>query len=269
MGQALKTSDIQSFLNRAGAHPELLVDGISGPITQTALSAFLERLPALPEADFGPTMLQDDFEGLDSPPDYPGGSSGVTIGGGYDLAYETTFDEDWGTKLSSEVVTRLSAVIGIRGGEAQAAASHLKDIHIPREAAAEVLDNHTLPKYQKLTLSIYPELLSLLPDAQVALISLVYDRGSSLAGYGRAQMRAIQGCVAQADYVGIQNNLRAMIPLWSGSSIANDMRTRRNAEADLVLCAYFRTRVVATPVVASAGGDNKGEDIPFSQALSS
>jgi len=258
MGQPLKTADLQAFLNRAGTKPELVVDGVSGVVTQTALSEYLENLADIPEADFGETMLGDDYEGLDSPPDWPGESSGVTIGGGYDLGYETTFPQDWADTLSKEVQERLTAVIGLKGGEAQSAALHLKDISIPRAAAKEVLDKVTFAKVQHQTLSIYPELTHLLPDAQVALMSLVYNRGTALKGYDRAQMRAIQTCVAQGDYVGIQNNLRAMIPLWAGSSIANDMHRRRNAEADLVLRAWLRTRTLPP-----------GADVELSEDLSS
>lgn len=241
MGQALSTVTLQSFLDRHGA--KLAIDGVAGPETQTALSDFLHRLPELPVAELGPTLASDNFEGLDSPPDYPGGDSGVTIGLGYDLGYESNFEADWSEVLDAEVLERLAKTIGLKGGEAGVAAEHLRDIRITEAQAIGVFNKRTAAVYDAQLDKIYPGWRALLPEAQIAIWSLVYDRGNSLAGGDRIQMRAMVPMVQTGDYVGLANELIAMISIWNGSSIHQDMKTRRTAESDLCLTAYFRTRI--------------------------
>jgi GH24 family phage-related lysozyme (muramidase) len=75
------------------------------------------------------------------------------------------------------------------------------------------------------------------PNAQAALVSLVFNRGNSLVGERRSEMRAIRDAVARSDHREIARQLRAMVRLWRGTDIERGMTRRRNAEAALV-CSY-------------------------------
>src|SRR3954469_1955588 len=75
-----------------------------------------------------------DAEGLDQPSKWPEGSSGITIGIGYDLGFvtEDQFEEDWSPFLSSDEIDRLKDVIGLSGDKAAQRASEFGDIKIKR-----------------------------------------------------------------------------------------------------------------------------------------
>ena len=81
----------------------------------------------------------------------------------------------------------------------------------------------------------FPGFDELRPNAQAALVSLVFNRGASMIGDGRREMRAIRDRgVPARDYDGIAAEFRAMTRVWQGTEIYNGMRRRRYAEADLV-----------------------------------
>ena len=176
-----------------------------------------------------------DCEGLDQPWDWPGGSSGITIGIGYDLGYESAadFEKDWQTRLSAADFTTLSQVIGLKGTAAQAKASSLKSIKIKDSDADEVFLERSVPKYQKLTQQAFPGVDALPADAQGALFSLVYNRGTSMEGDSRKEMRAIRDAVPNGDLQEIADQIRAMKRLWEGKGL-DGLLKRRDAEADLV-----------------------------------
>src|SRR4051812_9904678 len=123
-----------------------------------------------------------DFEGIDQPCDWPGGQSGITIGIGYDLGYESTgdFEKDWQPLLGGGDFTTLTQVCGLKGAQAQAKASGLKTIKIKTADAEQVFLERSVPKYQALTQQAFPGVDNLPADAQGALFSLVYNRGTSM-----------------------------------------------------------------------------------------
>lgn len=174
-------------------------------------------------------------EGLDQPGKWPGGGSGITLGIGYDLGFVTPeqFEEDWSAFLSSDEIERLKSAIGITGGSAQQRASQFKDITVTREQAEQVFKNRTLPLHSKRTEEAFPGVDKLPPDAQGALVSLVFNRGPSMTGDRRKEMRAVRDAVAQGDLQEIANQIRAMKRIWAGQGL-NGLLRRRDAEADLV-----------------------------------
>ena len=176
-----------------------------------------------------------DFEGIDQPSDWPGGASGITIGIGYDLGYESAgdFEEDWKAILSDGDFTTLSQVLGLKGADAQAKAPGLKTIKIKSADAKQVFLERSVPKYQALTQQAFPGVDALPPDAQGALFSLVYNRGTSMNGDSRKEMRAIRDAVPNGDLQEIADQLRAMKRLWEGKGL-DGLLKRRDAEADLV-----------------------------------
>src|SRR6266568_107547 len=176
-----------------------------------------------------------DFEGIDQPSDWPGGASGITIGLGYDLGYESAgdFQNDWQPLLSAGDFTTLSQVVGLKATQAQSKASGLKTIKIKNSDAQQVFLERSVPKYQALTQQAFPGVDDLPADAQGALFSLVYNRGTSMNGDRRAEMRAIRDAVPNGDLQEIANQLRAMKRLWAGKGL-DGLLKRRDAEADLV-----------------------------------
>ena len=175
------------------------------------------------------------YEGIDQPSDWPGGSSGITIGIGYDLGYESAddFTSDWQPLLSAGDFTTLTQVVGLKGTSAQAKASSLKTIKIKTSDAETVFLERSVPKYQKLTQQAFPGVDDLPADAQGALFSLVYNRGTSMEGDSRKEMRAIRDAVPNKDLQTIADQLRAMKRLWVGKGL-DGLLKRRDAEADLV-----------------------------------
>ncbi len=180
-----------------------------------------------------------DAEGLDQPGKWPGAQSGVTIGIGYDLGYVTRdqFESDWGPFLPTSTRERLSTVIGLRGLKAKNAASKLASIKIRRVDAEEVFKTRSIPLQCFRTALAFPGVDVLPLDAQGALVSLVFNRGTSMVDKPgedrRKEMRAIREAVPRQDLRAIAAQLRSMKRLWEGMRLQG-LIDRREAEAVLV-----------------------------------
>lgn len=172
-----------------------------------------------------------DYDHNSSHPTWPGLDSGITIGFGYDLAYEKTFSNDWSDYLNKYDLKRLGQCVGIGGPAARGALINVHDITIGWDDALSVFQTSTIPQYYAQTLSIYPALTNLPEDAQGALVSLVYNRGTSLIGERRTEMDNITHLVANGNLQGIANELRSMKRLWPTTP---GLQQRREAEAKLV-----------------------------------
>src|ERR1039458_1533679 len=81
----------------------------------------------------------------------------------------------------------------------------------------------------------FPGFENLRANAQAAIVSLVFNRGASMTGDNRKEMRAIRDAVPKHDYTEMASQLRKMVRVWVGTDIYNGMKRRRLAEADLVL----------------------------------
>ncbi len=178
-------------------------------------------------------------EGFSSKPDWPGGQSGVTIGFGYDLGYVTVdqFESDWGERINPDARERLKAVVGLRGQRARNRIGELSGLRVSRSAAMAVFDSRTLPLYELRTAQAFPGVEALPEDARGALVSLVYNRGTSMLDSSpddrRREMRAIRDAVAAGDLAAIAAQLRAMKRLWEGKGLGG-LIARREEEAQLV-----------------------------------
>lgn len=168
-----------------------------------------------------------------SKPGVPGGDSGVTIGIGYDLGYYTTAEiaSDW-KELPAATIARLQTASSVKGDAAKALLEGLADIDIPFEIAERQFARTGLPKYARQTMIVFPGSISLPPDAFGALVSLVYNRGSSITGDRRDEMRAIRSLLILKDYKGVAEQMRQMKRLWQNSGV-RALSTRRDAEAEL------------------------------------
>lgn len=174
-------------------------------------------------------------EGLDQPGKWPGESSGITIGIGYDIGFVTPeqLEEDWSPFLSSDEIERLKTAIDVSGEAAHQIASKFSDIRIKRADAEEVFKNRTLPLYSARTEKAFPGVDQLPANAQGALVSLIFNRGEGMNGDRRKEMRAVRDAVAEGDLQEIADQIRAMKRLWDPNKMGGLIK-RRDAEADLV-----------------------------------
>lgn len=168
-------------------------------------------------------------------PTWPGGASGVTIGIGVDLGYIQTneFDLHFSKYFSKNNVNRLKRTIGIKGSSAKPLISQIKDIELSWDNASDAFREWTLPKFWKLSNNLWKGLDQLEEPAQVALVSIVFNRGTSIEGSSRTEMKKIKDLVLKKDYLGIANQIRSMKRLWVGKNM-NGLLKRRDVEADMV-----------------------------------
>lgn len=165
-------------------------------------------------------------------PVWPGGASGVTWGIGYDGGHQisSVILDDW--QAHSERI-RLATTAGVTGTKAKAILPRYRDITTEYGYAAEIFETRTLIEYERRARRAFgPGFEDLRPKACGALVSLVYNRGGSMTGDSRREMKNIRDtCVPAADYACIASEIRAMKRLWRGTSIQNGMDGRREAEA--------------------------------------
>lgn len=168
-------------------------------------------------------------------PTWPGLASGITIGIGYDLGYNSRaqFAKDWGDLLPNLTFQRLTGSLGVKGVRASVLVNGLKDIRIPWDTALRVFKQSTLPRFIGLTLRTYPGSENLHPDVLGALVSVVFNRGASLTGSRRKEMAMLREAVRVGDVSQIEFLIRQMRRLWVGTKFRGLVQ-RRNAEADLV-----------------------------------
>lgn len=241
---------IQAIQRRLGVSP----DGIIGPTTLSRIEAALDA--ALPpaiglEAPPVPNLVvsrrglealvafevssEAFYEAKLQKPVWPGESSGVTIGIGYDLGHTTTsqIERDWRGRLSDSDVDKLLSVAGKKGEAGKAALSGVKQVVVPLVAAKQVFYTSTLPRFAASTRQAYPGVENLPSDAQAMLLSLVFNRGGSMMGPKRQEMKAIKALVVAKDLQGIAGQIRAMKRLWNINT-SPGLHKRRDKEAELV-----------------------------------
>jgi GH24 family phage-related lysozyme (muramidase) len=172
-------------------------------------------------------------------PSYPGGASGVTIGIGYDLGYNTAdqFTKDWKSHLSEVDFGRLAKCLGSKGSFAKPLITNVKDIVVPWKGALTIFKSNTVPRFINETLKAFPGADQLKPDAFGALVSLVFNRGGALTGTNRTEMMNIHNLVPKKDYKAIAHEITSMKRIWVGKGLDGLLR-RRDAESALVIsCA--------------------------------
>lgn len=240
---------ITNRIQRIQRHLHVPDDGLIGPTTLTALENALFGDPQETVADYSLTVSQNGLQMIVrheissqsyyrkflSHPTWPGGGSGVTIGIGYDLGYNsgTQIRKDWTGKISELDLEKLLVVAGLKGEAAKQVLNGVKSVIVPLESARSVFYGSTLSRYAAATLRVYPGVDGLFPDAQAGLLSLIYNRGTSLRGAKRSEMAAIKPLVASRDYAGIATQIQAMKRLWEGKGL-DGLLKRRDDEARLV-----------------------------------
>lgn len=168
-------------------------------------------------------------------PIWPGGASGATIGIGYDLGHQVApvIRDDWHAHERAEDLTRAAGVVG---EPARALVIGMRDIQTGFPLAEGVFAESTVPRYWRATARAFPGVAALCPGARDALFSLVYNRGTAMAGEQRREMRTIRDdCVPAADYACIAEQILNMRRIWRGTDIEAGMARRREAEAALAV----------------------------------
>lgn len=174
-------------------------------------------------------------------PTWPGEQSGVTIGVGYDAGYvnKSEFSNDW-KDLPQKDFDKLYKVVGIKGVAAKDLIRGLKDISIPWELGLKVFMNKTVDKFYNLAKNTFPHFNNLPEDAKGGLVSLVFNRGASLDGDRRREMKSIYDIMNKNETFNkdalkqIADQIRSMKRIWMGGSIEKGMTRRRDAEAKLI-----------------------------------
>jgi hypothetical protein len=167
-----------------------------------------------------------------SRPTVPPEASGVTVGIGYDLGYNTAtqIKNAW-WRLPNKQADRLATAAGLKQSRARAILPSLRDIQIAWGDAELVFNETTLTDFLDIADRAYPGMQALHPDAQAVLVSIVFNRGGSMAGDRRREMRNIKALVPKADYKGMAREIRAMKRLWPNT---RGLIRRREAEAVLM-----------------------------------
>lgn len=183
-------------------------------------------------------------EGVDQPWKWPEGESGITIGHGYDLGFESEerFVKDWTPQIGTAAVNALKVAIDKTGPAAGRLAHLFRDINITKVQADAVFFASTLPEYEQETEQAFPGVDSLPDAARGALVSLVFNRGTNLVGPRRREMLEIRNAIARytsraaglaTTLEAIAGQLRSMKRLWKGQGL-DGLLTRRDEEARLV-----------------------------------
>lgn len=245
----------QQALNKLNKYPQLSEDGKPGPLTKDVVRSYQRDNGLTVDGIIGPQTLKLLLSGKEEDvpflkisqrafdlyihheitseaiyirdymrPSYPGLNSGITIGIGYDLGYNTVAQirEDWEDLVSKDTLNKLISVAGLKGLAAKNALSKVAGVSIPFNAAKQVFLERTLPRFADLAMKAYPGLELLEPDAIGAIVSLVFNRGNDLyddksdKNRRRKEMAAIRPLVPRKDYAGIAAQLRSMKRLWDG-----------------------------------------------------
>lgn len=168
---------------------------------------------------------------------WPGGSSGITGGIGWDFGTQnaSTILRVWN---NHEERKRLVQLAGIMGAKAKAILPKYRDIVIPYWMAIEVYDSDTIPRYYQQMVRAWPKVVDLDPVAQGALLSIVFNRGPGMVGDSRVDMRSIARAIPSKDYKEIATAVRhmniTMGPAWKRKGVWGGLSKRRIAEAVMI-----------------------------------
>lgn len=168
-------------------------------------------------------------------PEWPGVASGVTVGIGYDLGYNTaeTILHDWKDYLTPDVIHAMQSCAGVTGAHAHSLLPQVRDkILVPWDAAMAVFMNITMPKFEAALMRAVPASVNLPAGCFGVLTSITYNRGASYTKPGDRylEMRNIRALVTAGNYAAVSHEIRKMKRLWPG--VAGLLR-RRDEEAAL------------------------------------
>ena len=167
---------------------------------------------------------------------WPGGASGPTIAIGVDCGYYTPSElNDIFDFLSDDQILLICGASGKTGQAGKEYTRKLKEakIVVDWENAVQIFNELTWPKFSKLAERAFPGLSELCDDAYGAIVSIVFNRGTSMKGDSRLEMRNVRNLIVKKDYKKIASEIRGMKRLWIGKNL-DGLIQRREDEASLV-----------------------------------
>lgn len=169
-------------------------------------------------------------------PEWPGVQSGITVGIGYDLGYNTKDDilHDWSPYIEPNIIREMQRYSGIRGQAAQAVLKKARQsITITWDQAMAVFSNTSLPKFEAMVLKACPGSDALPAGCFGVLTSITYNRGAGgfTSTNGRyAEMYRIRAHIIAGRWDQVDDEIRSMKRLWPG---VPGLLRRRDEEAAL------------------------------------
>lgn len=210
------------------------------------------------------------FEGCSLKPEWPGFSSGVTLGYGVDIGADPGGLDAWKPYLPADAIARLEKAKGITGDKAKALASSLADIQIHQADALTVLTAFTLPRQIAITTAAFPGVTALPDDSFGALVSLVFNRGGATTGPRRDEMANIKTALAAGadQWPGIIREIAKMVVYWNdGVPTASNLPGRRLAEASLFARGMREIGKLPGALIKGDKGDKTSRIGALQQAL--
>jgi hypothetical protein len=247
------------FLDDAGKRVEILGGNQGNKLVKTSFPA--SKIVHVGWLDLQPTHFQEQFSGpasgtkiskrafdlivgfeVTSPahyearlrhPEWPGESSGVTVGIGYDVGQtpRDTFVSDWAGVIAPSMIAALGSAIGITGPDARAHAVRLRDaVDISFDQAIKVHADKVVPRWVGKVQKALPNTDRLNDDCLGALVSLVFNRGPSFTRTEDRfrEMRNIKAHMESKRFERIPQEIRNMKRLWPGTP---GLLRRRDDEA--------------------------------------
>lgn len=289
---------------------EALLSGIDDAMVADAMAFREEAMPPGDEAELEATPLPLDWRATISQaayefvvrwetggrayyervikgrPIWPGYSSGITIGCGFDLGYHTAgeFAAEWQARLAPSAFERLSATVGFRTTEpdrarkverAKALVRSLSDIVVAWPVAIDQFDNAKLPKLVRQLHDALDNLDRLHPHSRGALLSLVFNRGASFRAGGdrfieMREIRAAMQAGTRRSFATIPGLLRSMKRIWGADS---SLSKRREGEAKLFEAGLGEAGMLESlaafaapePELEAVGGTEMHDDVDAEQ----
>lgn len=167
---------------------------------------------------------------------WPGGASGPTIAIGVDCAYYSANElAEIFSFLPKDQLKKVQGASGKSGERGKEYTVNLRssNITVGWDKALQIFEKLTWPKFTKLAEKTFPGLVNLHPDAYGAIISLVFNRGTSLVGEKRKEMVNIKNLILKKDYKKMAKEFRNMKRIWIGKGL-DGLIERREAEAKLI-----------------------------------
>lgn len=167
---------------------------------------------------------------------WPGGASGPTIGIGIDCAYYSP--EELKSIFSFLPENQIKLICGAYGktgeqGKAYTKTLRATGIEVGWSEAVKIFEDVIWVKFSNLAEKVFPGLDKLCPDAYGAIVSLIFNRGGSLKGDSRLEMRNIKNLIPTKNYKQIANEIKKMKRIWAGKGL-DGLLERRDAEAKLI-----------------------------------
>lgn len=158
-------------------------------------------------------------------------ASGLTIGVGYDLGYSTPEEikNDWQGFLGKDDIEKLCRVSGLRGWNAKQAHRDVVGVVIPYELAMRQFMKVTLPRWIMKAYQLWPNFDNLNANQKTALVSLTFNRGTSLEGHSRVEMNEIRDLLERGNIRPIAGLIKSM----ARRSPLKGVQARRVAESEL------------------------------------